>query len=85
MLLAGRGDEPVETRALGAAGRGVALTHELTVLVGRHDVVVRPLADEPGIRRVQVAALPAPRPPAIEVALAALFDIGARHRASGGG
>ncbi|MGY1787386.1 LysR family transcriptional regulator [Geodermatophilus sp. SYSU D00698] len=81
LLLAGHGDEPVETQALVAAGRGVALTHDLTVVVGGHDLVLRPLADEPGSRRVQAAVLPGPRPPATAAALAALQRIGTARRA----
>lgn len=80
VLLAGRGDEPVETQALVSTGRGVALTHELTVVFGGHELALRPLADEPGFRRIQVAVLPEPRPPATAAALAALLHIGARHR-----
>jgi DNA-binding transcriptional LysR family regulator len=80
LLLAGRGDEPVEMQALVAAGRGVTLTHDLTVVVARSAVVIRPLARDDGFRRVQVAALPSPRPPSVEVALAALRSIGAAHR-----
>jgi DNA-binding transcriptional LysR family regulator len=81
LLLAGHGDEPVETQALVAAGRGVALTHDLTVVVGGPGLVFRPLADDPGSRRVQVAVLPGPRPPATDAALAALQRIGAARRA----
>ncbi|MGY1815629.1 LysR family transcriptional regulator [Blastococcus sp. SYSU D00820] len=82
LLLAGHGDEPVETQALVAAGRGVALTYDLTVVVGRHDLVLRPLVDEPGVRRVQVAVVPGPRSPAVQVALDTLLAIGAAHRAA---
>ena len=82
LLLAGRGDEPVEVQALVAAGRGVTLTHDLTVVVNHKGVVVRPLTGEPGFRRVQVAVLPSRRPPATETALQALVRIGdgRRHR-----
>jgi DNA-binding transcriptional LysR family regulator len=80
LLLAGRGDEPVEVQALVAAGRGLTLTHDLTVVVSCNGVVVRPLADEPGMRRVQAAVLPGPRPPATETALRALLRIGAQRR-----
>jgi DNA-binding transcriptional LysR family regulator len=80
LLLAGRGDEPVEVQALVAAGRGVTLSHDLTVVVARSGVVIRPLAGDDGFRSVQVAVLPSPRPPSVEVALAALRAIGAAHR-----
>src|SRR3954452_19164252 len=50
LLLAGRGDEPFEAQALLAVGKGIALTHALTVLVGGHGLVSLPLADVPGER-----------------------------------
>jgi DNA-binding transcriptional LysR family regulator len=80
LLLAGRGDEPVEAQALVAAGRGVALTHDLTVVVSRHELAIRPLTGEPGVRRVQLAMLPGRRPPAVDAARDALLQIGAAHR-----
>ncbi len=80
LLVAGRGDEPVEVQALVAAGRGVALAHDLTVAVGRHEVVFRPLAGDDSVRTVQVAVLPGPRPPAVDAALRCLLRIGAAHR-----
>ncbi len=81
LLLAGHGDEPVEIQALVAAGRGVALTHDLTVVVGGHDLVLRPLAGDPGSRRVHLAVLPGPHAPATAVAVAALQRIGAARAA----
>jgi DNA-binding transcriptional LysR family regulator len=80
LLLAGRGDEPVETQALVVAGRGVALTHDLTVVVNEHHLAIRPLAGRPGVRHVQVAVLPAPRTPATDAALRVLHDVGVRRR-----
>jgi hypothetical protein len=41
-LLTGHGDEPVEIQALVAAGRGVTLSHELTVIVSRDNLIARP-------------------------------------------
>ncbi|MGY1808976.1 LysR family transcriptional regulator [Blastococcus sp. SYSU D00669] len=82
VLLAGRGDEPFEAQALVAAGKGVALTHELTVVVGGHRLVALPLADVPGERQVQAAVLPGPRPAAVEAALRALLAVGAARRAT---
>jgi DNA-binding transcriptional LysR family regulator len=79
VLLAGRGDEPFEAQALVASGRGVALTHRLTVLVSGHDLVVRPLADCPGIRRVQAAAPTGSQSPAVAAVLRALLEVGARR------
>jgi DNA-binding transcriptional LysR family regulator len=67
---AGRGDEPVEAQVYVAAGAGVMLGHELNVIVNRHGIAIRPLAD--GIaRRIQVA-VPAERPPVTEALLAVL-------------
>ncbi len=79
LVLAGRGDEPVEVQALVAAGRGVTLTHDLTVVVDRNGVVVLPLTDEPGVRRVHAAVLPGHRPPATDTALQALLRVGAER------
>jgi DNA-binding transcriptional LysR family regulator len=80
LLLAGRGDEPFEAQALVAAGKGVALTHDLTVVVGRHEVTVRALRPAAGLRRVQAAVVPGPRPPALDAALRALLEVGDVHR-----
>ncbi len=79
LLLAGRGDEPVEVQALVAAGRGITLAHDLTVVVDRDGVVVLPLTDEPGVRRVHAAVLPSHRPPATDTALQALVRVGAER------
>jgi DNA-binding transcriptional LysR family regulator len=80
-LLAGHGDEPVETQALVAAGRGISLTHELTVLVNHDQLVVRPLAREPGVRHVGVALAAGPLMAAAETVLHTLREIGARRQA----
>ena len=81
LLLAGRGDEPFEAQALVAAGRGVALTHRLTVVVSGHQVAIRPLtADASGVRHIQAAIQPGQRPPAVEATLDALIRVGAHHR-----
>jgi DNA-binding transcriptional LysR family regulator len=80
LLHAGHGDEPFEAQALVAAGRGVALTHNLTVVVGRHQVAIRPLAGVTGLRRVQVALTPGPQAPAVVAALHALHAVGRAHR-----
>jgi DNA-binding transcriptional LysR family regulator len=80
LLLAGRGDEPFEAQALVAAGKGIALTHDLTVVVGGHQLAIRPLAGSTGVRHVQAAVVPGPRPPATEAALLALLQVGADHR-----
>ncbi|MGY1805413.1 LysR family transcriptional regulator [Blastococcus sp. SYSU D00922] len=80
LLLAGRGDEPFEAQALVAAGRGVALTHRLTVLVSDHELVVVPLRDRAGLRRVQVAVPEGPRRPAVAAALEAVLAVGGSRR-----
>jgi hypothetical protein len=64
-MLAGRGDEPVETQVLVAAGAGVTVAHELNVIVGRADIAIRPLRGPAPVRRVAAAvaegqAAPAP-------------------------
>jgi DNA-binding transcriptional LysR family regulator len=82
VLLAGRGDEPYEAQALVAAGRGVALTHRLTVVVSGHQLAVRPLVDCPGVRRIQAAVLTGPQRPVVRATLRALFEVGAAHRRS---
>jgi DNA-binding transcriptional LysR family regulator len=82
LLLAGRGDEPFEAQALVAAGKGIALTHELTVLVSGHGLVSLPLADVPGQRTVQAAVLPGPRAAAVDAAWRALLEVGAVRRAT---
>jgi DNA-binding transcriptional LysR family regulator len=83
-LLAGHGDEPVETQALVAAGRGISLTHDLTVLVNHDQLVVRPLAREPGVRHVAVAAVAGPLSLAAETVLDALREIGVQRRPRSG-
>jgi DNA-binding transcriptional LysR family regulator len=65
---AGRGDEPVEAQVYVAAGAGVMLAHELNVIVNRHAIAIRPLAD--GIPRTIQLAVPRERPPATNVLLA---------------
>ncbi len=72
VLLAGRGDEPVEAQPLVAAGKGVALAHELNVIVRSADVVVRPIAGPAPVRHVQAAAVRGQRAPAALAVLDAL-------------
>jgi DNA-binding transcriptional LysR family regulator len=80
ILLAGHGDEPVEIQALVAAGRGVTLTHDLTVIVNRHDLAVLPIAEDAGVRHIDVAHADGPQTAATETVLKALRKIGARHQ-----
>jgi DNA-binding transcriptional LysR family regulator len=79
-LRAGHGDEPVETHALVAAGRGVALTHDLTVVVDPDRLLTRPLARETGVRHIAVAYPTGPMTPATETVRHALGTIGAQRR-----
>jgi DNA-binding transcriptional LysR family regulator len=80
ILLAGRGDEPFEAQALVAAGKGIALTHDLTVVVGSNQLAIRALTGVPGLRRVQAAVVPGPLPPAVDATLRALLAVGATRR-----
>jgi DNA-binding transcriptional LysR family regulator len=80
-LLTGHGDEPVEIQALVAAGRGVTLTHELTVVVPRVNLVTRPLAAETGVRHVSVAHPTGPLSTATATVLDAVRAVGELHRA----
>jgi len=79
-LLAGHGDEPVEIQALVAAGRGVTLTHELTVIVSRENLVTRPLIAEPGVRHVRVAYPTGPMTTAAKTVLDTLLVLGEQHQ-----
>lgn len=79
-LLTGHGDEPVEIQALVAAGRGVTLTHELTVIVNRDNLVTRPLAAEAGVRHIGVAHPTGPMTAAAQTVLKILRAVGEQHR-----
>jgi DNA-binding transcriptional LysR family regulator len=62
-LEAGAGDEPVETQVHVGAGSGIALAHELNVVLNPATIAVRPLTDAPP-RRIQLAHADARLPPA---------------------
>lgn len=79
LALAGRGDEPVETQALVAAGRGVTLTYDLTVLVSRHQLTVVPIEDLQVHRTVYAAVADGHRPAEVTAVLDALLEIGHRR------
>jgi len=70
VLLAGRGDEPVEGQVYVAAGAGVMLAWALNVLLDPERIAVRPLLDAPP--RALEAALPA-RPTAAARAVAGVL------------
>jgi DNA-binding transcriptional LysR family regulator len=63
LLLAGHGDEPVETQVHVVAGDGVALAHQLNVLINPAETAVRPLAGPASVRHVQAALLRGQRSP----------------------
>jgi len=79
LVLAGRGDEPVETQALVAAGRGVALTYDLTVLVSRHQLALVPIEGLEVHRTVHAAVADGHHPPRVTAVLDALLEIGHRR------
>jgi DNA-binding transcriptional LysR family regulator len=79
VVLAGHGDEPVEAQALVAAGAGIALTHDLTVIVDRERVVARPLAGEAPHRTIQAAIMRGQQSPAARALLEALREVGRAH------
>jgi DNA-binding transcriptional LysR family regulator len=79
-LLAGHGDEPVEIQALVAAGRGVTLTHDLTVIIDPHNVLTRPLDGELFVRRIYVSQATGPLPPAAQTVLDAIQRVGRHHQ-----
>ena len=79
-LMAGHGDEPVETQALVAAGRGVTLTHDLTVIMDRHNLLTRPLDGERFVRRISVSYASGPLAPAVQTVLDAIQRVGRHHQ-----
>jgi DNA-binding transcriptional LysR family regulator len=81
LVLAGHGDEPVEAQALVAAGSGIALSHELTVIVDGDRVVARRLADGPK-RTIQAAIMRGQRAPAAVALLNALREVGRARQAA---
>ena len=78
-LLAGHGDEPVEAQALVAAGRGVTLTHDLTVIIDKHNLLSRPLAGERFVRHIAVAHATGPLAPVVGTVLDAIRHVGQHH------
>jgi DNA-binding transcriptional LysR family regulator len=76
IVLAGHGDEPVEAQALVAAGKAVAIAHELNVIVNRDRVTARPLVGGAPARSVQAAIMRDQRAPAARALLEALRELG---------
>jgi DNA-binding transcriptional LysR family regulator len=81
ILLAGRGDEPVEAQALVAAGKGVTIAHELGVIISDR-IAVRPLTGGAPVRRVQAALMEGQLAPAARAALEALRTAARARRRS---
>jgi DNA-binding transcriptional LysR family regulator len=80
LLHAGRGDEPVESQALVAAGRGITLAYDLTVVVSDHQLTVRPITGPPTHRHVAAALPEGPLTPTVTAAFDALCEAGRRRR-----
>jgi DNA-binding transcriptional LysR family regulator len=79
--LAGHGDEPVEAQAFVAAGRGIALAHELNILIDHERIASRPIADRVPARQIQAAIVREQRAPATLAVLDVLRELGERRRA----
>jgi DNA-binding transcriptional LysR family regulator len=81
VLLAGRGDEPVEAQPLVAAEKGVTLAHDLNVIVTSAEIAVRRIADPTPGRRIQAAVAHGHTSPSARALLGALREVG-RDRAA---
>jgi DNA-binding transcriptional LysR family regulator len=79
IMLAGHGDEPVETQAFIAAGRGVTVAHDLNVLIHPHQIVAVAVTDDVPARRIQAAVLRGQQAPLPRTVLAVLEELGARR------
>ena len=75
MLLAGHGDEPVETQVYVVAGDGVALAYRLNVIINPAEIAIRPLAGPAPARHVQAAVLRGQRAPGALALLELLGDL----------
>jgi DNA-binding transcriptional LysR family regulator len=78
MIMAGHGDEPVETQAFVAAGRGVTLAHELNILIDPARITVLELTGDLPARRIQIAVMREQRSPATRAVVDVLREIGRR-------
>jgi DNA-binding transcriptional LysR family regulator len=74
VVRAGRGDEPVDSQGLVAAGMGIGVTHALGIWMSRSDVVARRVADGP-VRHIQAALLRDHRAPATLAMLEILREL----------
>ena len=73
ILLAGRGDEPVEAQALVAAGKGVTIAHALGVIISDR-IAVRPVSGGVPVRHIQAAIMEGQLAPGPRAALEALRE-----------
>jgi DNA-binding transcriptional LysR family regulator len=80
ILPAGHGDEPVESQAFVAAGRGVTVAHDLNVLISHEQIAVVPLRDDVPTRQIQAALMRDQRAPAPRAVVDALREVGRRRR-----
>jgi DNA-binding transcriptional LysR family regulator len=78
-MLAGHGDEPVETQAFIAAGHGVTVAHELNVLIHPRQIVSVAVVDDVPGRRVQAAVVRGQHAPLPRAVLGVLEELGARR------
>jgi DNA-binding transcriptional LysR family regulator len=83
MIMAGHGDEPVETQAFVAAGRGVTLAHELNVLIDPTRIRVLELTGDLPARRIQIAIMREHHSPATRAVVDLLREIGRRRLPAG--
>jgi DNA-binding transcriptional LysR family regulator len=83
LLLAGHGDEPVETQVYVVAGDGVALAYELNVVINPVGIAIRPLAGDAPVRHVQAAILRDERAPGPRALLEVLRELGPGAEARG--
>jgi DNA-binding transcriptional LysR family regulator len=74
VVRAGRGDEPIDSQGLVAAGMGIGVTHALGIWMSRSDVVARRLVDGP-VRHIQAALLRDHRAPATLALLEILREL----------
>jgi DNA-binding transcriptional LysR family regulator len=76
LLLAGHGDEPVESQVYVVAGDGVVLAYQLNVIINPAEIAVRPLAGSAvPVRHVQAAMLRGQRAPGTLALLEVLGEL----------
>jgi DNA-binding transcriptional LysR family regulator len=75
LLLAGHGDEPVESQVYVVAGDGVALAYRLNVIINPAEIAIRPLTGPAPVRHVQAALLRGQRAPGALALLEVLREL----------